>query len=366
MFLITSMTLSASGQDTINRTYNTCVHTKSHVILRENKSMSKIQYLAKVDRWICLHKQIIRSLGKHSAYEQKDHKQWDSHKHSAYDTPFIRKFVPKRFDKFEFIPSVGASGGILVVWNSSHFLGQVVHTMPFAITIEFTSMLNLNSWKLTTVYGPCQDPMRSEFVQWLKDLDVQDSENWLLIGDFNFYRSLEDRNKPGGNLQNTLIFNDIIGHLGLIELPLKGRAFTWSNMQQDPLLEQLDWFFTTVNWTTDYPNTEVLPMAKITSDHIPCKISIGTHIPRSQIFRFENFWPDHPGFFEAVQRGLGKTVRNTRDSASTLAGKLKNVRYELKQWSKNLSNLSLLISKSNQAILFMDALEESRSLLLHE
>jgi hypothetical protein len=25
--------------------------------------------------------------------------------------------------------------------------------------------------------------------------------------------------------------------LGLIELPLKGRAFTWSNMQNDPLLE---------------------------------------------------------------------------------------------------------------------------------
>ena len=41
---------------------------------------------------------------------------------------------------------------------------------------------------------------------------------------------------------DTLIFNDIIGHLGLVELPLKGQAFTWSNMQQDPLLEQLDWF----------------------------------------------------------------------------------------------------------------------------
>jgi len=53
-----------------------------------------------------------------------------------------------------------------------------------------------------------------------------------------------------------------IGHLGLIELPLKGRAFTWSNMQQSPLLEQLDWFFTTVNWTTTFPNTLALPLAK--------------------------------------------------------------------------------------------------------
>jgi hypothetical protein len=53
---------------------------------------------------------------------------------------------------------------------------------------------------------------------------------------------LEDRNRLGGNLQDILIFNDIIGYLGFVELPLKGRAYAWSNMQQDPLLEQLDWF----------------------------------------------------------------------------------------------------------------------------
>jgi len=49
--------------------------------------MCKIQdYLAKVDRWIFLHKQIIRSLEKHSAYEEKDNKQWDSHNSLHTDT----------------------------------------------------------------------------------------------------------------------------------------------------------------------------------------------------------------------------------------------------------------------------------------
>ena len=88
---------------------------------------------------------------------------------------------------------------------------------------------------------------------------------------------------------DTLIFNDVIGHLGLVELPLKGRAYTWSSMQQDPLLEQLDWFFTSVNWTLPFPNTLVLPLARITSDHIPCKVVIGTIIAKINIFRFENF-----------------------------------------------------------------------------
>ena len=84
-------------------------------------------------------------------------------------------------------------------------------------------------------------------------------------------------------------FNDIINHMALAEIPLKGRQFTWSNMQQSPLLVQLDWCFTSANWTLDYPNTLLLPMVKPTSDHTPCYIQIGTSIPKDNIFRFENF-----------------------------------------------------------------------------
>ena len=133
-------------------------------------------------------------------------------------------------------------------------------------------------------------------------------------------------------------------------------------MQNDPLLEQLDWFFTSVNWTVYYPNTLVLPLAKITSDHILCKVMIGTRVPKSNLFRFENFWPNHPGFLEAVQRGLAFAVRNQRDSASIVAGKIKNVRYELKVWSRKLSNLSRLIDNYNKVIFFLDDLEDHRVL----
>jgi len=111
----------------------------------------------------------------------------------------------------------------------------------------------------------------------------------FFLGDFNFYRSLSNRNRPGGNLADTFTFNEAIGHLGLVELPLKGRSYTWSNMQTDPLLEQLDWFFTSINWTLDFPNTEVLPLAKITSDHIPCKVVISTKIPRQVYFILKIF-----------------------------------------------------------------------------
>ena len=73
---------------------------------------------------------------------------------------------------------------------------------------------------------------------------MPNNTDWIVMGDFNFIRKPDDRNKPGGDINNMLLFNEAISKLGLIELPLKGRKYTWSNMQQDPLLERLDWFFT--------------------------------------------------------------------------------------------------------------------------
>ena len=45
-----------------------------------------------------------------------------------FDQRSIRKFCPRRFDNFVYSPSVGASGGILVIWNSSVFEGELVES----------------------------------------------------------------------------------------------------------------------------------------------------------------------------------------------------------------------------------------------
>jgi hypothetical protein len=66
---------------------------------------------------------------------------------ASFDHKSIRSFCPKRFDNFAFSPSVGASGGTLVIWNST------------------------------------------VFIQWLFSLDIPDDELWLFMGDFNFIRT---------------------------------------------------------------------------------------------------------------------------------------------------------------------------------
>ena len=83
------------------------------------------------------------------------------------DQRLLRKFSPKRFDNFAYSPSVGASGGILVMWCSAVFNGRLIQIADFGIIIEFTSVHNGESWTLVSVYGPCHGQKREDFVSWL-------------------------------------------------------------------------------------------------------------------------------------------------------------------------------------------------------
>ena len=139
--------------------------------------------------------------------------------------------------------SVGASGGLLVVWNESIFKGETLFKNSFSISVKFTSVHNGDSWILTNIYGPCQDEARAEFIDWFQNIVIPDDQNWLIVGDFNYIRYPINRNREGGNVNDMLAFNEAISALALVEIPIKGREYTWSNMQNAPLLEKLDWVF---------------------------------------------------------------------------------------------------------------------------
>jgi hypothetical protein len=61
-------------------------------------------------------------------------------KMQAFDHTSVRKMAPKCFNKFAFALSEGASRGIFVGWNGSQFLGHVLYSSKFVITIQFSSI----------------------------------------------------------------------------------------------------------------------------------------------------------------------------------------------------------------------------------
>jgi exonuclease III len=286
-------------------------------------------------------------------------------KRENFDSKYIKNFCPKKFSKFAFVPSMGASGGLIIIWNGALFDGTLEFQNDFSISVKFTSNISSESSYLTNIYGPSQADRKDDFLQWFSNISMPDDTDWLIMGDFNFIRSPNDRNKPGGNISEMFKFNEAISNLGLVEIPLKGRKFTWSNMQVDPLLEKLDWVFSSASWTSSFPSTIAYPLVKPTSDHNPCVISIGTKIPKAKIFRFENYWMNHESFKDIVKTSWDAPVP-PMNSAKRINTKLKNLRRILKNWVKNLPCLKKLIKRVNETIELLDIFEELRPLSTKE
>ena len=286
-------------------------------------------------------------------------------KREDFDHSYIHNFCPRKFNKFAYVPSNGNSGGLLIIWNGALFEGSEVNHEKFQLTVRLRCKLSNETWYLTNIYGPTITEERALFTSWLNNLDTSQMELWMILGDFNLIRSPENRNRAGGDANNMLLFNSIIQNLDLEEIPLKGRAYTWSNMQDNPLLEKLDWIFTSTNWTTQFPNTMAIPLAKLTSDHIPIQIQIGTSIPKANIFRFEEYWLEFDGFMEVVGNSwLLPGINN--NPAKELTARLKSVRAGLKKWSRNLSKLHKVIESCSYVLALIDGLEEQRNLSLQE
>jgi hypothetical protein len=127
------------------------------------------------------------------------------------------------------------------------------------------------------------------------NLEIEEEDDCMIIRYFNLCRSMEDRKKEGGKFQDTLIFNEMISHLELEEIPLKERKYTCSNMQYDPLLE---WCFTSSNWITKYPNTFFCLFLDLSQTTLLVLVKLAL---RSQKQLSLGHWLNQLGFLEVVE-----------------------------------------------------------------
>ena len=286
-------------------------------------------------------------------------------KKETFDTTFLKNVCPADFDIFEFLPSVGASGGIVTAWKSRLFSGQLIFSNEFAISVQLNSMLNDENLVLTNIYAPCNDEEKRAFINWFKHIQMPDEIDWLVLGDFNLMRKPEDKNREGGDLNEMFMFNNAISMLGLNEIVLQGRKFTWSNKQPNPLLQKIDWIFTSSSWNIRYPDTSAKGFEMTPSDHCPCLVTISTEIPKPKVFRFENYWLHMPGFQQTLNEVWTATIPQM-DHAKTITAKFKSLRKALREKQASMVNLKSMISNIKLIILFLDLIEESRDLSLQE
>jgi len=96
------------------------------------------------------------------------------------------------------------------------------------------------SFSLTNVYAPTNREDKASFFSELASMADSISSPWMVLGDFNLTRFPDDKNTDSFNISDANHFNELINTLGLIEIPLVDRAYTWSNRRDDPTLVRLD------------------------------------------------------------------------------------------------------------------------------
>jgi exonuclease III len=93
-------------------------------------------------------------------------------KKENFEQQFIKKICPTQFDCFDFLPSVGTSGGILIAWKGSLFTANNANRNPFGISMDFLSRHNNSKWSLMCVYAPCSPEGKEAFIEWFKNIQI--------------------------------------------------------------------------------------------------------------------------------------------------------------------------------------------------
>lgn len=273
-------------------------------------------------------------------------------------------FLPSCLSNCVTRDSMGASGGMLTAWDASLCSLDAVSAVPFTLSASISLLADTVPFKLTNVYAPTLHDDKPAFFSELASVADSTTGAWMILGDFNLKRCPEDKNTATFNTAEANCFNDLINTLGLIEIPLVDRAYTWSSRRDDPTLVRLDRCFVNIAWDDVFPNTTLSSLTRFASDHVPLLVTACTRIPRSVCFRFENSWMHNRQFPPLIHSAWGLPAAG--HVAKSFIQRLKNCRRACCSWSRRQSTIDVRENDTEILINALDLLEEQRPLQANE
>ena len=258
-----------------------------------------------------------------------------------------------------FVGSNGASGGILLLWDNRS-LQKIDEALGlYTASCKFRSVSSGFEWAFTGVYGPHDLPARrilwdemSGVVSWW---DVP----WIVGGDFNIVRYPSERVGAEHITNPMQDFTDFIFSNGLMDIPMVGGQYTWSNNNSR---SRLDRFLFSPNIEEHFTMVSQRRLPRLCSDHFPILLECGPTLYGRSPFRFENMWLKSECFHEKVQRWWESYVFQGSPSF-VLACKLRALKQDLKIWNEEeFGNIDGRKNSLLSSVKSLDELEDARPL----
>ncbi|XP_071689315.1 uncharacterized protein [Rutidosis leptorrhynchoides] len=129
---------------------------------------------------------------------------------------------------FKFIQkdSIGASGGIMIIWDTNSFNFDIAIAGEFFLAIKGTWAGYNSDIAIINVYGPHSNPNKLKMWNELSSLTNSLDIPFFIFGDFNEVRNKNERMNCDFNQVWADIFNNFINNNGLLDIPLGGKNYT--------------------------------------------------------------------------------------------------------------------------------------------
>ena len=130
-------------------------------------------------------------------------------------------------------------------------------------------------------------------------------------------------------------FAHIIDELGLVDLPLQGGVFTWSEGLNNQSWARLDRFLVSPSWLDHFSDVLQRRLPRPLSDHFPVLLEGGGLRRGHSPFRFENMWLKVKGFIDLI-RSWWREIEVKGTASFKLAAKMKGIKQKLKAWNREV------------------------------
>ena len=255
-------------------------------------------------------------------------------------------------DNYVYLPAIGFRGGILIAYTCDFQITVDPLTVAsrFSITGSVVNRTDNTTWAITAVYGPQEDAQKVEFMQEIRLIKTLVQERWMILGDFNLICSAAEKNNANLNLRQLGQFRALIQDLELIDYPLVGRKFTWSNERAESTQTRIDRVLVSKEWDLEHPQLQLTTASTNVSDHCPLMLS---KMDRKHYagFRFEAHWLLHDEFLPVAKKAWSKHVRS-RDAIRVLHTKLCRTAKALKNWNRGLVRWDKFVSQVADEVIF--------------
>jgi exonuclease III len=195
---------------------------------------------------------------------------------SVVDDLLIKSIWGDAPSEYSYQPSLGASGGLITVWDSSRVVVWSCMSFGHVLVVKGKVIQTAEEFILFNVYAPCDAVSKRALWERLVPLIINNQDVCLCVcGDFNSVRSIDEKKGRGTTFRQVDVdaFNNFIAGSLLIDLPICGQLFTWYR-GDGVSMSRLDRFLLSEKWCEAWPNCIQVAYQRGLSDHVPLMLSV--------------------------------------------------------------------------------------------